>query len=356
MKKIFLIMSMLLVQHCLYGQNKEASDPDNKTDWWGDVDGYLNQQAKVTLDLVTDVLRSNPPALKETLTRKMALLLIDNVLHEEKAARQPAIQAFFLSQIGNAIEEIRATKVEEGAVIWKLYNHTFIVKTRSVTIGFDIQRGALIEEGFTLGKELMQKLIDATDVLFVSHMHKDHADEWVAETFLSQNKPVITPTGIWTDSPIYEKVIHPERTGNHTQDINLPDKGLTLKVVIYPGHQGEEILNNVYLVFTPEGLSFSHTGDQSYSPDFVWIDSIRDNYKLDVLMINSWSYYPGLRIAKGFNPKLILPGHENELGHTIDHREPYWLNEKRLGDKSVYPWIQMTWGEKYHYKPASKRN
>lgn len=351
MKKISLIAFAILIHLYLYAQNHEISDPSKKTDWWGDVDGYLNQQARVSLDMVNRVLKQHPPALEQTLERKMALLLIDNVLHEEKAAYRPAVQDFLRIRIEQAIKEIGIEEVTEGAVIWKLYNHTFVVKTPSVTIGFDIQRGLSGVEGMTLPNEMIQKLIGEVDILFVSHLHRDHADPWVAEMFLNQNKPVITPPGLWNDKDFYSKILHPDRLAAVTQKVQLPAKGFNLQFVCNPGHQGDQILNNVYLVFSPEGLSFSHTGDQSNLEDFAWIDQVCGKYRVDVLMTNSWSVYPEHRLARGFRPKLILPGHENEMGHTIDHREPYWLNDNRLGDPGIFPWIQLIWGEKIHYIP-----
>jgi L-ascorbate metabolism protein UlaG (beta-lactamase superfamily) len=275
--------------------------------------------------------------------------MIDNVMHDEQAPYRPAVQEFFQYRIENAIEEIKTLKVEKGAVIWKMYNHTWIVKTPSVTIGFDIQRGISSIPGFILDKEKMKELINAVDILFISHFHSDHTDSWVTESFIEQNKPVVSTPGIFENLPVYNKILHPERKENKVQEINIPAKGIKLKTVVYPGHQGENILNNVYLVTTPEGITVSQTGDQSYAPDYEWIDKIGDNFKVDVVMTNSWSFQPGQRVTKGFRPKLIIPGHENELGHTIDHREPYWLNHNRMGDKETFPWLQMVWGEKYHY-------
>lgn len=177
MKKIFLITVVLLLRLPLIAQITETLDPDQKIEWWGDIDGFINQQAKVTLGLVNNVLMMNPPILEEPLVRKTALLMIDNVLHEEKAAYRPAVQEFLHKRIEIAVDEIRTQEVKEGAVIWKLYNHAFVIKTPSVTIGFDIERGRPGTEGFTLSKELMQQLIDEVDVLFISHYHNDHADE-----------------------------------------------------------------------------------------------------------------------------------------------------------------------------------
>ena len=355
MKKITLVTFLLVIQFCLFAQSQVNIDPDQRIEWWGDIDGYINQQAKVTLGLADDVLNSYPPSLKEPIERKMALLMIDNVLHEEKAAHRPAVQNFLQKRIGKAVEEIRAEQVKEGAVIWKLYNHAFVVKTRSVTIGFDIQRGFSANEGYVLNKELIQSLLNEIDILFISHIHGDHADGWVAEQLLLQSKPVVAPPDVFTVLPFYSKILHPARKAHEIQEVSLPAKGLTLKIVNYPGHQGEKILNDVTLVFTPEGMSFIHTGDQSNLADFDWIDKVGDHFPVDVAMVNSWSVYPGQRLAHGFRPKLIIPGHENEMGHTIDHREPFWLNYLRLGDPAIFPWLQMAWGEKFYYLPASNR-
>ncbi|HPT21268.1 MAG TPA: hypothetical protein PLR88_04915 [Bacteroidales bacterium] len=354
MKKTLLLTIAVIIQCSLFGQAQQKPDPEKRTDWWGDVDGYINQQDKGSLDLVVEALKAYPPSIEEPLTRKMAFLMLDNVLHEEKAAYRPAVQSFFRQQIENAVHEIATEKVERGAVIWKLYNHTFIIKTPSVTIGFDIQRGAAGVEDFMLSRDLVQQLVNSVDILFLSHNHNDHIDRMVADMFLSQNKPVIAPPDIWSGTPVYDHILHLERSAGKIQEVSIPNKQIKLKVVNYPGHQGETMLNNVYLVFTPEGMSFSHTGDQSNSEDFSWIDHVGDDYKVDVIMTNSWSVYPEQRLARGFRPGLIIPGHENELGHTIDHREPYWLNNNRLGDKNTFPWIQMVWGEKYHYISKTK--
>jgi hypothetical protein len=62
-----------------------------------------------------------------------------------------------------------------------------------------------------------------------------------------------------------------------------------------------------------------------------------------------------MRIAKGFNPKLVLPGHELEMGHTVWDRLPFWgddeylkLNYNKL-KTSGYPVVVLTWGESFIY-------
>jgi hypothetical protein len=58
------------------------------------------------------------------------------------------------------------------------------------------------------------------------------------------------------------------------------------------------------------------------------------------------------RTAQGYNPALIILGHENELGHSIDHREAYALDYSRWD--IPYPKLIMTRGESYHFIPNEK--
>lgn len=71
--------------------------------------------------------------------------------------------------------------------------------------------------------------------------------------------------------------------------------------------------------------------------------------RVDVLFPNCWT--PDIqRMIRGFKPKLVMTGHENEMGHTIDHRESNWLTYTRTKG-SISPFILLTWGESYHYIP-----
>jgi len=205
----------------------------------------------------------------------------------------------------------------------------------------------------------MSRLIDLCDVLFISHYHADHAEEWVAQTFINKGKPVVAPPDIWKGKSIHKQITHLERVAHREQLLPVEGGRLNLKVVVYPGHQGQDIINNNYLVTTPEDLSVAQMGDQYNDDDFNWIDEAGKYQDLDVLLPNCWTT-DIVRVAKGFNPGLIITGHENEMGHTIDHREPYWLTYQRQkgsdrfgGSSDVsysHPLVLMTWGESYTYQ------
>lgn len=328
---------------------QEGIPPQDRLDWWGDIDGFYNQQAYASLELVEAALAKYPPQLPEPLERKMAMLMLDGVLHEEAATQRPAVQDFLHRRIQHNAKSLELTQVSEGAMIWKMYNHGFVVRTATVTLGFDLTRALYISD-FAIPDPIMQRVIDQCDVLFVSHRHRDHADPWVAEQFLAQGKPVVAPDEIWKDRDFHAQVTHLPREAHREQSLPIQDGKRSLRLIVYPGHQGSDIPNNVPLVFTPEGMSFAQTGDQSNDEDFAWIDEVGQRFRVDVVFPNCWTT-DIVRLARGFHPNLIITGHENEMAHTVDHREPNWLTYTRLR-RSAYPFILMTWGESYHYLPS----
>ena len=345
-----------------------------------DDDAYMSRQADALLSQVVAALTRTPPVLPEPPDRRLALLLIDGVLHDQYAPNRPAVQRLYHAQMERAISAMETTRVHEGAIIWKLYNHGFVVRTPTVTLAFDVYRGAPgfrinnptgegtvgLSPGFPLPDELAARLVRQCDVLFVSHRHGDHADPSIARAFLDQGKPVVAPSDAFEGADFHNRITHLEREANLLQRLPIQKGARNLEVVVYPGqqYQGRGLPNNVVLVFTPERMSFAHNGDQindpyPYQADYAWIDKVRDHHRVDVLMTNCWTddIY---RFTRGFNPRLVIPGHENELGHPIWDRVPYWGDAQYLKLTypqllaSDYPVLVMAWGEAYHYKPAAK--
>lgn len=321
-------------------------EESQKSNWWGDVPGMLNHQTKKTLEMIELVLEENPPQALESVNRKLALFSLDYILHDKNADHRNALHDFYHRRINNAAQQLSAEKVEAGVKIWKLYNHGFIVKTNTITIGFDLVRGETAGiPGFTLPDSIMKKIIDACDALFISHYHKDHADEQTASAFINSGKPVLAPPDLWTDIMEVKQL---PRDENKVMKIRLRNTQ-ELKVTTWPGHQGKNILNNVYVVTTPEGFTFVHTGDQNNADDLIKMDVIGKNNDVDILFVNCWT--SGIiPLSRAVDPKLVITGHENELGHSVDHREPYWQTYQHLKN-SPYRNLIMTWGESFLYQP-----
>jgi len=363
-KKWFLILLVFVFSNLseLYAQMYDKMEGGGKPDpqlSQKDND-YLDRQAKVFLDTVQAVISKFPPAiLPEMRERGMAKLLMDAVFHEHFAVYRKPVQEFFRARVDQVIRELEATKVDKGVRIWKVYNMSFIARTKSVTIAFDLVSG--ITSGspdFAMSPDQIDRLVKQCDVLLISHRHPDHADKAVAEKFIGLGLPVVSPDQVWKDEPIISQIIHLERSVDQTQKLKL--KKYTLDLVVFPGHQMKSIDNNVYLVKTPEGITLAHIGDQinegDFRMDWDWIDQVSKNHRVDVLMPNAWTT-DIFRIAKGFDPRLIIPGHEIEMGHTVWDRLPFWgddqyleLNYSELKD-SKYPVAVLVWGESYQYIP-----
>ncbi len=345
-----------------------------------DDDAFLNRQAAALLADVADALAAVKPSVPEARERRLALRVLDGVLHDPYAPMRPPIQAFFHHRMEQAAAEIESTRVDTGAVIWKLYNHGFIVRTASITLAFDLHPGpagfritnANGEHGiarcpeFPMPDAVMARLTAQCDVLFISHAHGDHACRPVAQAFLDQGKPVVAPESVFAGATLHDRITRLKREAHTLQTLPIQGGKTTLRVVVYPGQQYQDggVPNNVVLVFTPEGLSFAHNGDQvndpypQYQEDYAWIDKVHEHHKVDVYMINCWGN-DLLRDVQGFDPRLVLPGHENELSHPLWDRVPYWGDSDFLHltypklKASNYPVVVMTWGESYRYTPPA---
>ena len=325
-------------------------------------DDYTTRQSEFFLNLIENNLHTYPPQLETPEARMLTLYLLDVVLHDKYAAYREPVQQFFHRRVTQAVSEMEKTEVVSGIKIWKLYNIGFVVRTPSMTIAFDLVSGNTPEaEGFAVPDSTMQRIIDQCDVLFISHRHRDHAQVEVAESFLDKGKVVVAPPQVWEGQEIHSRITHLKREAHTKQSLKLRDGKVSLDVVVYPGHQMSNHENNVPLLLTPEGISIAHSGDQinegNFMVDYDWIDEVNQHHPVDVFLVNNWTN-DVMRIAKGLNPKLIIPGHENELGHTFDDRVPYWGDEKYLNLeytqlKQNYPVLLMVWGESYSYSKVS---
>jgi len=318
----------------------------------------LDQLHRATLTEVERVLRANRPAWPETGPRKLALLALDEVLHymDPDAKESPAVKGFYCVRLDLAASEMDRTRVAKGMVIWKLYNHGFAVRTPSVTVAFDLTRGWLRDGGPAGALDPLRRVVAQCDALFLSHDHGDHVDPLVIHAFLDHGKPVIAPEGLMATE---KRILRLTRDPKLRHRVDLAT-GRALEVVVLPGWQGRTLCN-VPLVWTPEGFSLAHTGDldqksgNTPAPEdmWAWIDTVKDHWQLDVLMVNIWAD-DLLRVIRGFGAALVLTGHENELQHGLEQRKPHCQAFERLGDFPG-PWMTMAWGESFWYQPARKR-
>lgn len=333
MKKIILLgMALLLCLPLIAQTNTE----DNE--FWGSSDSYLQRQTARALDLVNQALQEYPPMVGNVTPRRLALSNLDAILHNTAFDKSEPLMQFVSTRIQQVIAGLQAP-LQSDMAIYKLYNDGFIVRTQSATVAFDMVMGSTYQY---IPDELMAQLVDQCDILFLSHNHRDHVDPGVVKLFTDRGKQVVAPDEAL---PNNQDITHFRKEQVSDLTIRLPKAMLQVKVL--PGHQ-DELQNNIYVITTPEGLTFAQTGDQYLKEDIPWIEQLPSQIPaIDVLLINCWAMELQKHVA-AFRPKLVITGHENEMGHGIDHREAYWMSYLKL-DQLPSNYSLMTWGECYQY-------
>ena len=285
-----------------------ASGQERAWEYWRNPDGYIRHQADVVLGLVDRTLSEHPAGPVASAERLLALAALDAIVHDTANDDSPELHAFMDTRIGRVLEQLKGKATRKGLEIFKLYNDGFIVRSRSVTLGFDLcgTRGPVK----WIPDSLMQALVGHCDALFISHRDPDHADANVVRMATERGIPVYAPEDY--DNPSVKHVRSDFAAGK-------------VQVQLLPGHQ-DDLQNNIYVVTFPEGYTLAHCGDQYNREDLPWLKAVTEQLTLplDVLIIDCWALELKETI-QGFSPRAVIFGHENEMGHSIDHREAFWL-------------------------------
>lgn len=334
--RLFIFIALFMCPFpLLFAQDQEAR-------LWGKQEVFLKQQATEIFSLVNAILDKDLPSVgRPSQARQAALLLLDGVFHDTRMDGSASIESFMYARMERILDDFEKP-LSEGMKIYKLYNDGFIVRTKDVTIAFDLYRGGRMKKDSTLiANTTMQALVEKCDLMFLSHNHPDHVDPVVIQMFTDAGKTVVAAGNICPDN---DKITH-VRSGQLLDRTLVVDQ-YRVSVKILPGHQ-DEMENNIYVV-TVGDYTIAHTGDQYNKDDLEWLRQIKTKIPpLDVLLVNCWAYSL-YEMIEGFAPKLVITGHENELGHSIDHRESYWLSYNKL-EKLQTPSCLMTWGECFWY-------
>jgi L-ascorbate metabolism protein UlaG (beta-lactamase superfamily) len=281
-------------------------------------------------------LQSSGLAPVEPSVHRAALIRLDDILHIDSAPAKPLIQQWYRKLMERTSHSCARRSGRRRIV--KLYDHGWFIETPSARFAIDLVGGAPGISGFQMSAEARVRFADSADALFISHWHSDHADPEIARLFLARKKPVVAPADVFRDVPELQKQLTVlPRDSARAQTL------LNLRVHVHPGHQGRDVINNCYRIEAPGGFSLLHTGDQSNDEDFSWIDTLHRLHPVDLFLPNCWTPQP-LRFVAGVKPRLTLPGHENEMAHTVPHREDWTQTFTRFeGCSSLL--LPLCWGE-----------
>lgn len=313
--------------------------PTPRWEYWRHAGEYIHDQAGAVFSLAGKVLDSEPPSTRPSDSRRLALAALDALLHDTDLDGSGEFHAFVDGRMEKIADQL-GDKCSNGLEIFKLYNAGFIVRTKKLTVGFDLcaKRGDVT----IVPPRLMSRMIGCCDVLFISHRDPDHADASVIAEAARQGVPVYGP----------KDIPNPLVTGIRCEDFSeteLVTRSGKVLVQPLPGHQ-DDIENNIWVVTFPGGRTVAHCGDQYNENDLGWLSHASDLLprKPDVLIIDCWAMELGKTIS-GFSPKVVVSAHENEMGHSIDHREAFWLSLYKYDTLSADA-VVAAWGEKYTYR------
>lgn len=341
----YLLLPLVLFSIAAYAiaQTTDENPYADQYIYWNHLSDYKLAQASAAYNAIDTMLQLYRPERNlPQLPRHLTLVSLDQLLHDtDNDATQP-FYAFINQRMLRVLQDLDRP-VTKGLRIYKLYNDGFIIKSAKATVAIDLIPGGSDAKPF-IQDSIIYGIAGKCDALFISHWHPDHANLNMAKSFAARGKRVIAPKDLWVG---VDPMIQP--LAEHVEtDIEFPELDLTLHVL--PGHQ-DNVYNNINVVEFHGVGTVAQTGDQWYCCDMDWIDHVHERYDIDVLMPNCW-IHDFERHLLGFNPKLIITGHENELGeHSIDHREAYWITLKKMDVLAHLniPYVLMTWGEWYDY-------
>lgn len=297
-----------------------------------------------------------PPTVENSKQREYIQRILDYPLHVnnyDKAiseadynAYAKATQDYFETAKKNVLKNLKKIKPPKGqsAVIWHIYNMGFIIKTSKHTVGIDIA-GPAVMPGRSGGSIAFNpwptadiaKLAASLDILFVTHNHGDHFNSSLLKAMLSSGKPVVlaAPLAFLGDNSKNLTVI------NTSQETPLKLAGI--EILAFRGNQGEKVPCNVYLLDI-DGVRVIHDGDNY---DRSQEAKIKNYPAANIIIGATWNDIIGLTKSAQSAPdsekanQLLLPSHENELGHSVGHRESYlelYTRTDRMGNKEFkYP-------------------
>lgn len=314
--------------------------------YWGSPATYLNNQAKVAYPLIDRMLDAYPPAKEVDKHRQMALVTLDQFLHDADYQRRTAFYTFINNRL-NRVSDKMDKAMLSGVRIYKLYNSGFILKTKKTTIAIDLVPGGTTAKPFLTDSALVE-IVNRCDALLVTNSDNSHANRAVAKMFVDLGKQVLAPQGLWTK--LGDEILN---VGGDTTQVVKLDK---MTVNVLPGHYGNTS-NNIYVIDLLGCGIIAHTGAQDNDNDWAWIDRLHDQYNVDILLTKSQNTRLEAML-KGFQPRVVITSHENEMESSVDKRDSYWATQKRLKrltDLSI-PNVIMTWGETYEYADSESEN
>ena len=329
--------------------------------------------------LVRELLSQYPPSPENIEIRKDIFQILDFPIHvnnyasaiskEELEAFNQSVNEYIGAAKSKLFDELENTKSESGIIVWKLYNMGFIIRSPKRTIAIDItgnpQTFVITDGTPPMNRKYVSTLTDADfdrlvlqiDALFVTHLHGDHFSQRLSQKVLAAGKTLVLPTeamqfdpGSKESKPLFEtsqKLIILDKSNEQPVEI----AGVSVRN--FMGNQGEKTPCNIYHLDI-DGVVVIDNGDNY---DREQEAKLARCPPANLIIASCWNDMPSFvgnaQKSTDFDQAnaILIPAHENELGHSVGHRESYrelYTRVDRLGHKSFPypPAIPLDCGEK----------
>ncbi len=337
--------------------------------------------------LVADLLSRYTPALENIEVRKGVFEILDYPLHvnnladnisaEELAAYNKTIEDYIGTAKARIFSELESVIPKEGVIVWQLYNMGFIIRSPKHTIAIDIS-GRPATFVLTEGKAPMNRkysglytdtdydrLVRQIDTIYVTHLHGDHMSIPLLEKMLDARKTVV----LVADAKLVDPKMGLASVLKPSTNLIVLDKSNTepldingVKVRNFVGNQGESTPCNIYHLDI-DGTVIIHNGDNC---DRIQETRLANCPPANIIIASSWndmaSFVGNAQKAQGFSKAnaILIPAHENELMHSVGHRESYrelYTRGDRLGNKAFVfpPAFVLNCGESLTYPALNSR-
>ena len=344
-RRLFIGLVGLMAMTTILPTNaQKLSDFEDDYTFWGAPSFYLRYQAKVAYPLIDRMLKAYPPVQNPDQHRRMALVALDQFLHDDEYYRREAFYTFVDDRMISMLAELDQP-VQSGVRVFKLYGGGFILKTRKTTVAIDFIPGGTTQKPF-ISDSVVFEVADRCDALLITASGSQYANRDIAKVFLALGKKVILPEGLWTNLEGDIEYV----------DTDEPVKTVGMTLYTLSDSQTGAQRNVCIMDFQGSGI-VAHASAEDTDADWTWADRIHDQYNIDILLTKSRNADMETLLA-GFQPRAVITSQENEMESTVDKRESYWATQKRLkklADLNI-PGVIMAWGEAYDYADTKSPN
>ena len=227
--------------------------------------------------------------------------------------------------VDKSVSEIRAAKVKRGAIIWKLYNMGYIIKTKDACFGIDLNQPG------------SEKLVDLLDFVIASHIHSDHHNIALLNAMVMAGKPVY--------SPFYTKGTLISSTREFTfGELNVRftmNKQADVPVIVSQINCGPAANN--YTIY--------HIADSRSLAD------LNPDRHVNLFILHIENAIDVFEAVARVKPDITVYDHAMELGHAVDKwRWSYEFTCNKIKDlPHASSWV-LTWGEKLEVGVERKKH